>query len=99
MKYLLANEKKPLPPIHEISGFKVRPGFYLINGATAIQNGVNFTIHSYSATSCELLLFRRHETEPYAVLKFPESYRVGNTFSMIVFDIDITEFELSLIHI
>lgn len=93
MKYLLANEKKPLPPIHEISGFKVRPGFYLINGATAIQNGVNFTIHSYSATSCELLLFRRHETEPYAVLKFPESYRVGNTFSMIVFDIDITEFE------
>jgi len=93
LKNLIANVKEPLLPIHEINGYKVRPGFYLINGATAIQNGVNFTVHSFSATSCELLLFRRDETEPFAILPFPESYRVGNTFSMIVFDIDITEFE------
>ncbi len=93
MKNLITKIKEPLVPVDEISGFKVRPGFYLINGATAIQNGVNFTIHSYNATSCELLLFHRKKAEPYAVLKFPDSYRIGNTFSMIVFDIDINEFE------
>ncbi|MBE6853744.1 MAG: glycogen debranching protein GlgX [Ruminococcus sp.] len=93
MKNLISNSKETLLPIHEIDGFKVRPGFYLINGATAIKNGVNFTIHSYNATSCELLLFKRDAIEPYAILKFPDSYRVGNTFSMIVFGIDITEFE------
>ena len=82
-----------LVPIDEIDGFKVRPGFFLINGATAIQNGVNFTIHSYNATSCELLLFKRKECKPYAILPFPKTYRIGNTFSMIVFDIDILEFE------
>lgn len=93
MKNLFTNVNDRLSPIHEIAGFKVRPGLYMINGATALKNGVNFTIHSYNATSCELLLFRREETEPYAVLEFPDSYRIGNTFSMIVFDIDITEFE------
>jgi len=93
LKNLISNSKETLLPIHEIDGFKVRPGFYLINGATAIKNGVNFTIHSYNATSCELLLFKRDAIEPYAILKFPDSYRVGNTFSMIVFGIDITEFE------
>ncbi len=93
MKNHIAHSKEPLIPIHEINGFKVRPGFYLINGATAIQNGVNFTIHSTNATYCELLLFKRKENKPYAVLPFPDSYRIGNTFSMIVFDIDIFEFE------
>lgn len=93
MKNLIKYSAKPLLPIDEISGFKVRPGFYLINGATAMHNGVNFTIHSYNATSCELLLFKERESEPYAVLKFPDSYRIGNTFSMIVFDLDISEFE------
>ena len=93
MKNLISNIKDSLQPIDEINGFKVRPGFYLINGATAIRNGVNFTIHSFSATYCELLLFRKDESDPYAVLPFPESYRIGNTFSMIVFDINIEELE------
>ena len=93
MKNLISNIKDSLQPIDEINGFKVRPGFYLINGATAIRNGVNFTIHSFSATYCELLLFRKDESEPYAVLPFPDSYRIGNTFSMIVFDINIEELE------
>ena len=51
-----------------IAGYEVRPGFYEINGATAIPGGVNFTIHSNQATSCELLLFHRMENEPYAIL-------------------------------
>ncbi len=60
-------------PMDVIAGFEVRPGMYDINGATAIPGGVNFTIYSYGATSCELLLFRRGEDEPFAVLPFPEN--------------------------
>ncbi|MCI8580174.1 MAG: glycogen debranching enzyme [Dorea sp.] len=80
-------------PMDEIAGFEVRPGLYELNGAVAIPVGVNFTIHSLGATSCELLLFRRMEDEPYAILKFPDHYRVGNVYSMIVFGLHITDFE------
>lgn len=78
-----------LVPLDSINGFDVRPGFYEINGATPIPGGVNFTIHSNQATYCELLLFRRRETEPFAVLPFPEHYRIGNCYSMIVFGLSI----------
>lgn len=96
-----ANESNVISPISHIhmipmdtvSGFKVRPGIYEINGATAIPCGVNFTIHSFGATSCELLLFKRKACTPYAVLPFPEHYRTGKVYSMIVFDLDIGEFE------
>ena len=80
-------------PLDEVAGFAVRPGFYDINGATALTRAVNFTIHSHDATSCELLLFHRKAAEPYAVLKFPDHYKIGNVFSMIVFGLDISEFE------
>lgn len=80
-------------PMDEIEGFKVRPGMYELNGAMAIPGGVNFTVHSKGATACELLLFHRMERTPYAVLKFPEHYRIGNVYSMIVFGLDIEDFE------
>ena len=82
-----------LQPLDVIDGFKVRPGFYNRDGATSAQSGVSFTIHSFGATSCTLLLFRPREKEPYARLKFPESYHIGNTYSMLVFDLNIEEFE------
>lgn len=90
---VLGIEEKNLIPLDEINGFRVRPGFYENNGATALSNGVNFTFHSQNATSCELLLYHRGEAEPYAVLPFPENYRIGKVYSMIVFDLKITEFE------
>lgn len=79
--------------LDEINGYKVRPGFYEINGATPISGGINFTITSTHATSCELLLFNRKEKEPFAVLPFPEHYRIGNCYSMIVFGVDIENLE------
>ena len=82
-----------LQPLDIIDGFKVRPGFYNRDGAAAAPNGVSFTIHSSGATSCTLLLFRPREKEPYAKLKFPEAYHIGNTYSMLVFDLKIEEFE------
>lgn len=82
-----------LQPLDEIDGFKVRPGFYNRDGAAAASNGVSFTIHSFGATGCTLLLFHPHEKEPYARLKYPESYRIGHTYSMLVFGLNIEEFE------
>ncbi len=82
-----------MEPYDVIEGFGVRPGMYELNGATAIPTGVNFTISSNQAYSCELLLFKRESNKPYAVIPFPESYRIGNVWSMIVFDIDIEDFE------
>ncbi len=82
-----------LVPMDHIAGFDVRPGFYEVNGATAIPGGVNFTVYSHGATSIELLLFHRTETEPFAVLPIPKHYRIGNVYSMIVFKLNIEEFE------
>lgn len=82
-----------LKPIDTVNGFQIRPGFFREFGAVAIPGGVNFTIHTHGATSCELLLFHRKAEEPYAVIPFPESYRIGFCYSMIVFDLDIEEFE------
>ena len=89
----ISNRNIHLLPFDTIAGFDVRPGFYEINGATAIPGGVNFTIHSNQATSCELLLFHRTEDEPFAVIPIPEHYRIGNVYSIIVFQLHIEEFE------
>ncbi|MGP1613370.1 MAG: glycogen debranching protein, partial [Catonella sp.] len=89
----LSFERFHLRPIDEINGFKVRPGLYEQNGATAIPSGVNFTVPTNGGTSVELLLFKNREDEPYAVIPFPKTYRIGNVYSMIVFDLNIEEFE------
>ena len=82
-----------LAPMTEISGYPVRPGMFDIAGATELPIGVNFTIHTRYGTACELLLFKRGEREPYAVLPFPEEYKIGDVYSMIVFGLNIHEFE------
>ncbi len=80
-------------PIGEIEGFMVRPGMFDINGATALPVGVNFTIHTNGATSCELLLYHRDEEEPFVVLPFPQQYKIGDVYSMIAIGLDIEEIE------
>lgn len=82
-----------LKPLDKINGYDVRPGFYEVNGASALPGGVNFTLASHGATSCALLLFHRKSSEPFASIPFPEHYRIGNVFSMIVFGLRIDEFE------
>lgn len=82
-----------LQPLDEIAGFRVRPGFYRMEGAHAGENCVSFTISSHGATSCTLLLYYPQESEPYAEIPFPESYHLGDTYSMLVFDLKIEEFE------
>ena len=90
---LVPDPAQHLKPIDMIAGFPVRPGFFRDFGATVIPGGVSFTIQSHGAVSCELLLFHREAEEPFAVLKFPDNYRIGFCYSMIVFGLDIGEFE------
>ena len=80
-------------PMAEIAGFPVSPGMFDLNGATALQNGVNFTIHTSGGTSCELLLFHNAQEEPFAVIPFPEAYKIGDVYSMIVYGLNIEDFE------
>ena len=89
----LDDRKLHMQALDHIAGYEVRPGFYEINGATAIPVGVNFTLHSNQATSVELLLFRPEEETPFVDLKFPQNYRIGNVWSMIVFGLDIEKIE------
>ena len=76
-------------PTDIIAGFPVRPGFFELNGATPLSNGVNFTAHTRHGTSCELLLFHSEEEEPFAVLPFPNACRIGDVFDFL--DIDFRE--------
>ncbi len=78
---------------HTIAGYRVGPGFPAVNGASAFGGGVNFTIATHKGVSCELLLFHHREEEPFAVLPFPESYRIGDCYAMFVYDLNIEEFE------
>ncbi len=80
-------------PVREINGYQVRPGMFDVNGATPLGEGVNFTIHTRHGTSCELLLFHRGMEEPYAVLPFPKDYKIGDVYSMFVYNLDIHDFE------
>jgi len=84
-------------PLDTLEGFRIRPGFFDINGATALSDGVCFTIHSQGATSCELLLYEPYAKEPFAILKYPDNYRIGNVFSMIVFDLDVEDFQYAFV--
>lgn len=82
-----------LLPLDVVEGFKIRPGFFRMYGACVASNGVSFTINSHGATRCTLLLFKPQAPKPFARIPFPDSYRIGDTYSMLVFDIKPDEFE------
>ncbi len=82
-----------LQPLDVVEGFKIRPGFFRMYGACEASNGVSFTINSHGATRCTLLLFKPQASKPYARIPFPDSYRIGDTYSMLVYDIKPDEFE------
>lgn len=80
-------------PTHEQEGIKFRRGHVLPFGATMVPNGINFSIYSSEAIDCTLVLFERGEAKPFAEIRFPEEFRTGNVYSMIVFDLDYERLE------
>lgn len=80
-------------PTHQYGEFRLRAGKPLPFGATIVPGGVNFSVYSQHAISCELVLFKKHETEPFATIPFPEQFRIGNVYPMVVFDLDYENIE------
>ena len=68
-----ADMGRQLLALNEVNGYRIRPGFYNINGATMLTDGVNFTAYSNGATSITLLLYKRGEIKPFVQIPFPES--------------------------
>lgn len=64
--------------------FAVAPGNPTLPGATLTPEGVNFSVFSFYADSCTLVLFKAGAAEPLAELPFPAEHRVGAVFSMLV---------------
>ncbi|MBQ8928021.1 MAG: glycogen debranching enzyme [Oscillospiraceae bacterium] len=85
--------RKHYTPLEVIAGYPVRPGICTINGATPLGDAVNFTVHSAHATACSVVLFPRMSQTPLAVIPIPRSYRIGDTWSIMIFGIDIYEVE------
>ena len=54
-----------------------------------------FPTHEYSryATACTLVLFHNHEPEPFIEIPFLKEFKMGNVFSMMVFDLDFENIE------
>ncbi len=80
-------------PTHELNGIKFRIGHVLPYGASITPEGINFSIFSSGATACWLLLYNHGEEEPFVEIPFPEEFRIGNVFSMIVFDLNFEMLE------
>lgn len=86
-------ERIDIHPTHTYGDFKLRRGKPFPFGATLVPGGVNFSIFSSHAKSCTLVLFKKHAPEPLGEIPFPDEFRIGNVFSMIVFDLDYENIE------
>ena len=81
-------------PTHEYQGLKLRRGHPLPFGATLVPDGgVNFSIFSKHAEYCELVLYEKGAKEPFAVIPFPDEFRIGDVFTMVIFELDYENIE------
>jgi len=85
-------------PTHSYGDFKLRHGTPLPFGSSIVPGGVNFSVFSRHASSCELALFKKHELEPFVIIPFISeeneyNFVIGNVFTMIVFDLNYEEIE------
>ncbi|MBO5503825.1 MAG: glycogen debranching protein GlgX [Lachnospiraceae bacterium] len=76
-------------PTYKIGSLEYRAGRVLPFGATIVENGgVNFSIYSREARSCCLVLFHHGCGEPFVKIPFPDEFRTGSVFSMLVYGIN-----------
>jgi isoamylase len=86
-------ERIDIHPTHAVAGFQLRVGKPFPFGATLVPGGVNFSVFSRHAANCALVLFEKGEREPYAEIAFPDEFRIGNVWTMVVFDLNIERLE------
>jgi glycogen operon protein len=89
----MAMDRIDLHPTDEHEGYKLRPGKPFPFGATFVPGGVNFSVFSRHAIACTLVLFEKGAKQPTVEIPFPDAYRIGNVYSMIVFDLDFENIE------
>jgi isoamylase/glycogen operon protein len=69
--------------------FKIAEGTPLPYGATAVKNGVNFSIPTHDQTSLSLCLFQLdHEGSPYLIFETPFYHRTGKVWHIQVSGIE-----------
>ena len=76
-------------PTNRIKNLEYRIGRVFPFGASITDGGVNFSIFSKDAESCTLVLFHHGQKKPFVEIPFPEEFRIGNVYTMMVFGIDI----------
>ena len=99
-------ERIDIYPTHMFKGYKLRPGRPLPFGATLVPGGINFSIFSRHALYCTLVLFEKGAKTPFIEIPFrglfqrPETgdpfwgdFRIGDVFSMTVFELDYENIE------
>ncbi len=82
-------------PTNSIKGLEYRSGRVLPFGATICQDGaVNFSVFSREATGCTLVLYHHGQKKPFVEIPFPDEFRIGNVYTMMIYgiDIDTTEY-------
>lgn len=93
-------------PTHKYQGYQVRYGSYLPYGASIVSGGINFSIYSYNATFCSLVLFQKGNEEPFIEIPFQglfislqtreltwADFRIGKLFTITVFGLNHDEIE------
>ena len=80
-------------PTHKCGKYNIRAGKPIPFGASIVSGGINFSVYSRHATSCELVLFNKGDKTPFAVIPFMDEFRIGNVFCMIVFDLNYETIE------
>ncbi len=80
-------------PTHEHAGYKMRPGRPFPFGAYLVPGGVDFSVFSRNARACTLVLYDKGSATPKAEIPFPDAFRIGNTWCMVVFDLDFERIE------
>jgi isoamylase len=86
-------ERIDIHPTNEYGEYKLRPGKPFPFGATFVPGGVNFSVFSRHATSCTLVLFKKGQQQPIAEIPFLDEFRIGNVFTMVVFNLDFENVE------
>jgi len=80
-------------PTHQIGDLKYRSGQVFPFGATLLADGVNFSVYSKDATGCTLVLYHHGQAEPFIEIPFPDSFRIGDVYTMLVFGLNIETVE------
>ncbi len=79
--------------LYNTSPLPIGQGRPLPYGASPIANGVNFSVASQHAEGCVLVLYEKGADKPFAEIRFPDQFRVGNVFTMAVYNIDYRKIE------